>query len=415
MNFKEIIKKNSVLISNFSYLSFLQIATLLIPLVTYPYLIRIFEKELYGLIVLTQVVAGYFLIFISFGFNITGAKDISINRNNKEKLSEIFSSITIIKFLLFLISSILLAGYLLYFDVDNKLLYFLALWVCLNDIFLPTWYFQGIEKMKFITIITLINKVLFMLLIFIIIRTKDDAMFLHIINLIGTIISGILSFTIIKKQGVSFYIPSIKILKEQIKNAYHIFVSNVFTQIYVNSNKAIIGVFLGTGTLAYYDLAEKIVSLFRTPQNIISQTVFPKISAEKNVFFIRKTLLFTSVMNIVLYTILCIGAKYFVIFLGGKDMIETVNVIYILGLYVPIVGISNVLGVLTLISMGYNHLFLRMTFSSAIVYLILFVGAYIFNLINIYSMTIINILVEIFVTFLAFYYVYSNNILWKRT
>jgi len=54
------------IISNFSYLSLLQFFNLLVPLITYPYLIRVLGAELYGIVIFAQTVISYFSIFISF-------------------------------------------------------------------------------------------------------------------------------------------------------------------------------------------------------------------------------------------------------------------------------------------------------------------------------------------------------------
>lgn len=408
------IQRNIVLVSNFSYLSFLQITTLLIPLITYPYLIRVLGKDLYGLVVFTQVIAGYFSIFISFGFTMTGAKEVSIHREDKRKLSEIVSTITIIKVIFLLISFVGLLGYFTYSDISYKWLYILAFWICIMDVVFPTWFFQGIEKMKFITIISLSSRLAFMLLIFVFIKSKEDVLWYPLSNLIGVIISGWASFHLIRKNGINFMMPSLNTMKEYIKQSYHFFLSNVLIQVYANSNKAIIGFFLDMGSVAYYDLAEKIVNLIKMPQTILSQTAFPRISANKNPYFIKKVLKLSFLLNLGLYIVLFFLAEYLVQLLGGKEMITTVPIVRILGLLAPIIAISNVMGILTLIPYGYNKLFTQMIGISVVVYLLMLSILIGLNIVSIYSLSIINVLVEIVVSIVSVYFVYKSNILWKK-
>lgn len=72
------------LIRNFSYLSLLQVFNLILPLIVYPYLIRVLGKETYGLVVFAQSLVFYLVILVGFGFNISATKEVSIHRNDSK-------------------------------------------------------------------------------------------------------------------------------------------------------------------------------------------------------------------------------------------------------------------------------------------------------------------------------------------
>ena len=211
-NLFDSLTKHKTIVKNFGYLSILQVINLLIPLATYPYLIRVLGKESYGLVIYAQAIIGYFLILVQFGFNVSAMNLISIHRDNKKKLSEIISSTFVLKSILFLCAIILLFIFLGYVPVgqNNQWLFILCMWVCLYDILFPIWYFQGIEKMQYITVITLINRLVFLIFIFILIKAPDDYLFVPIINGGGALLSGITSLYIIfGKHKIKFILPEL--------------------------------------------------------------------------------------------------------------------------------------------------------------------------------------------------------------
>lgn len=374
---KDKIYNNRELLTNFSYLSILQIFNLFIPFLTYPYLIRVLGSELYGLIIFTQVIAGYFNIFISFGFALFGAKEVSIHRANKTKLSEIISVITFIKFVFFIISILFLFVYFLLFPNKNQNLYFLAFWICLVDIFFPIWFFQGIEKMKFISIISITSKIINLLLVFILIKDNSDILLFYIINILTTLVSGFLSYFLIKKESVYFYLPNLSIIKKALSSAYMFFLQGAITITYVITNKFFIGYFLGMQAMAYYDLAEKIVSLFRIPQTILSQIAFPKIVFSKNKNLLRKIFNISFLINCSIYFIfIVILGKNIVLILGGSNMISSLEILYLLGLLIPISAIANVLGDLGLCSFGFNKTFTKTAVIGICSYFFVFMFVY---------------------------------------
>ena len=96
------------LIKNFSFLFSVNIANFILPLLTFPYLVRVLGIEKFGLLSFATSIITYFLILTDYGFNLTATKEISINRNNKKKLNVIFSNVISLKVLIMTIGFLFL-------------------------------------------------------------------------------------------------------------------------------------------------------------------------------------------------------------------------------------------------------------------------------------------------------------------
>jgi PST family polysaccharide transporter len=408
-------ENHKTLIQNFSYLSALQIFNLILPLITYPYLIRVLGKETYGLVVFAQAIVAYLAILVSFGFNISATKEISIHRDNKEKLSEIVSCVIIIKGLL-LVLSILFLGVLLFIIPQAnqyKALFFFSLWSCLYDVIFPIWYFQGIEQMKYITYITLVSRLTFLGLIFLLINSSADYLFVPMIYGVGAFIAGMTALYIIFIQHqIRFKWQSIINLKHYFNDSIPIFVSNISISLYVSTNKVITGTFLGMSEVAYYDLAEKLINILKIPQGILSQSLFPKISKEKNINFIKRIFNLSVGLNSLFFLFMLIFSKHIIMILGGSQMLPSHPVVLILALTVPIIAMSNIFAIQILIPFGYNKTFTRVIVTSGIIYLIQIILIGIFYKYTIINISIITLLTEIFVTAYSYYFCKKYN-LWN--
>ncbi len=377
---------------------------MLIPLITFPYLIRVLGKELYGLVIFAQAIIGYLLILVGLGFNVSATKKVSIYRNDKNKLNEIFSSVLILKSFLFFISLIILAFLLIYIPRTHgyEALFLLSMTICINDILFPSWYFLGIEKMKYITYLTLISRLTFMILIFFIIKKPSDYIWVPAIYGIGYILSGVISFYIIfVKHNLKFYFQPIKTLKVYLFDSFPIFLSNVSVIVYISTNKVLTGAILGMEQVAYYDLAEKIITVLKTPISILGTTLFPKFNHDKNIGFAKKMLVISIAGNILLGILTVIFSKDIVLMLGGKSMEHAYHIVDILAITIPIIATSNILVLSMLLPFNKERSILFIVVTSALLYITSISLLTLLNRFTLINISILIVFIELYVTIIS--------------
>lgn len=406
LKLKELIIKYKVLVSNFSYLAILQAVTLLVPIITLPHLFNVLGDTTWGVVVFAQSVVLYLGILVGFGFNISATKEISLHRGNPQKVSEIVSSVLILKALLFAISMLVVVFliYMIPFFQNYKVLFLLSMWLCFYEFIFPIWYFQGLEKMKYITLINLGSRFIFLVLIFVLIKKESDYLLVPIINGIGAIFSGLMAVIIVfKKDKVVFYIPKIETLMYYFKESLPIFLSNL-SQLYIKMSKIIIGAFIGINEVAYYDVAEKITNLMKTPISLISQTVFPKVVKDKSLSFIHKILKINLVIQIFLLLLVISAAPFIVKLISGKQIPIATTALIILSFTVIPVVINNTIAVQTLLAFGFKKYFAMAIIGSGIIYGILILNMYIFNVWFLNGICAAVLISEIATSFLSIYY-----------
>lgn len=394
-----LLKSNKLLVQNFSYLSLIHVFNMLVPLLAYPYLIRVLGKETYGLIVYAQAIVGYFIVIIGFGFNISATKEISVNRDNKEKLSEIASSVIILKGALLSISMLVFAVIIQFIDqaAPYKILFLFTFILCFNEWLMPLWFFMGIEKMKYITLLNVVSQSIFLILVFVVIKSKSDYLFYPLILGVGGITSGLIGLYIVfKKHEIHFVFPKTSALKARLIDSLPIFSSNLSLKMYLGSNKVIIGSFLSMQEVAFYDLGEKFLNLLKIPITIISQVLFPKMANNFNKELLLKLIKVIAVGTILLTVILEFISIFIIEIFAGKEMIGAVGAVNILLLSVTPLVISNLLGVQTLLACGYNKQFFKVVFSSLCVYVVYIAFCYYLNMLNLYTICISYLLVEVY-------------------
>jgi polysaccharide transporter, PST family len=402
------------LTENFISLSILQGLNYILPLVTLPYLVRILGPEKYGLISFAQAFIVYFTVLTDYGFNLSATREISVNRDDRGKVSEIFSSVIIIKTIIGIFSFLILALILAFIPkfTGDWLIYIYSFGMVFCNVLFPVWFFQGMERMKYITILNMVARVIFTVSIFIFIKKESDYLYVPLINSAGYIIAGVLSLGVVFKNfGVKFTFPTTESIKHQLKEGWHIFVSTVSISLYTTSNAFILGLFTNNTIVGYYSAAEKIIRAVENLLTPISRTVYPYISKlvtkskEKALLFIRKLLKIVSAVTFIISLIIFILAKPIANLLLGSEYQESIIVLRILAFLPFIVSLSNIFAVQGLYSFNLQKVVSKFVVPIAVFHIFLLLV-----LINFYSLigvAIAAVITEILITLFSIIYFYK--------
>ena len=377
---KEFKHKNKVLIQNFSSLSILQFSNYLFPLITFPYLVRVLGPEKFGLVNFAAAFVAYFNVLTDYGFNLSATQEISVNRENKNKINEIFSSVFLIKLFLFLISGIVFVILVLSIPKfsSDSLIYIFSFLIVFGNVLFPVWFFQGMEEMKYITFINVTVKALWVIAVFILIKSQEDILLLVILNGTSFILIGLVSLVILRLYfSVSFIIPHDEEVKKQLAEGWYIFVSTASITLYTTSNIFILGLFTNNTVVGYFAAADKIRVALQGLFHNASVTIFPylsklfKESQQEAISFIKKYLRVSVIIAGILTIFTFVFAKEIILIIVGSKFIPSINVLRIIVFLPIIILLSNIYGIQIMLNLGYKKEFSRIILFAGIVNLIL--------------------------------------------
>jgi len=406
------------LIQNFTSLSILQIANYLFPLIVLPYVVRVLGPAKFGLINFAAAFIAYFNLISDYGFSLSGTKEISIIRDDKDKLSKTFSTILTIKLLLSIFSFLIFISivYFIPFFKNNWEVYLLSYGFVIGGVLFPSWFYQGMEQMKYITIIQVVIRSIVTVLIFLLIKEESDYLLLVLLNSIAQILIGIfgivISLVIFK---IKFRLPSFEEIKIQLRSGWNIFQSMIAINIYTTSNTFILGLFASETVVGYYAAADKIRMAFQGIQSVLSQTVFPyvnslvKESYEKYILFIKRLLKLEIAIGFSISLILFIFPYQLTDLILGNKFADSGELLRIISALPLLISLSNIFGIQIMLPLGYDKSFNRIISIAAllhIVFLMVIVPKYFAH-----GTSIAVVITEIIVTVLTYLFVRKKKIL----
>ncbi len=370
------------------------------------YLIRVLGENGYGILTWVDSIVQYFIMLINFGFDLYAAKYVVENRNSPKKLNEVISVIYYIKSILFLTSFLLIIP--LSFNSQISSYYnmiLLMLIMGIGEVLMPVWFFQGIEKMKIITIVTFVTKLILIILTFLYIKNSNDILlyisFLVVINIIW----GVSGFFMMKKEASFMFVNvEFELIKNYLKEGYLFFIGKFSTFIFNLGTLFLIGYLFSKGLVAGFDIATKIIFVFIIPFEVLQQALFPKSVRGINKDLFRKLIFITFLISILMSIFIYFNSEKILFLFGGVEMIKYKYILNICLFLIPIVSLTIIISNCNMIAKGYYKLFNWSLIVSAIIFIILLILLHFINQLNFINVVLLRVIVDFIQLLIRVYY-----------
>lgn len=341
---KKSITKNYIY--NVSY----QILTLILPLITTPYVSRVLGAENLGIYGFTLSIATYFILFGTLGISMYAQREIAYVQDDKHKRSKLFWEIFIFRFITMLIS--ICVYYFLYINGSQYKIYYVVLTIeMIAVIFDISWLFQGLEDFKKTVTRNLIIKIISIISIFTFVKDEKDIINYFIIYVASNLIGNMSLWLYLPKYINKIKVRELQILKH-LRPTISLFIPQIAIQIYTLLDKTMLGIFIeDKKEVGYYDQAQKIIRMLLTVVTSLGAVMLPRIA---NTFangdrklineYTKRSFNFVYFLSIPMVFGMILVAKDFVPLFFGQGYEKVAILISIISPVLILIGLSNVTG-----------------------------------------------------------------------
>lgn len=263
---------------DFGYNFILTICNYIFPLLTYPYVSRILGVTNIGICNFVDSIINYFILFSMLGVGSYGVREIAKWKNDQQKLNEVFSNLFLVNVLMTIVSTVLLVActYSIQSLAPYKSFIGFGIVKLVFNLFLIEWFFQGIQQFKYITIRSIIVRCIYVVTIFIFVRTQEDSIIYYGLTSLTIVLNAILNWNYSRKfKTFSFNNIQLKLyIVPILVFGYY----RILTSMYTTFNTTFLGFTLGDTEVGYFTTATKLYSIVMAAFTAFTTVMVPRVS-----------------------------------------------------------------------------------------------------------------------------------------
>lgn len=356
LNRNALSSKKGVLLKNTIMLYIMQFSTYLLSFIVVPYETRVLGETYYGKLGVATAIMVYFQLVIDFGFILSATEEVSRHRENKTRISEILTSVTISKLFLTAGSVVVLAVLCQVFEpwqADRKFYMLFLIATAVNSL-MPDYLYRGLEQMEAITVRTVAIKAFFTVMIVVLLKKPEQYCLIPILNIIGYSVALLCVYWhLYRRMHITFVKCTPGEVWASFRRSSTFFYSRIATSIYTASNTVILSLIpAGAGTVGYYSLADKLVTTAKSGLSPISDSMYPYMTKNKDFKLVWRILKIVMPVIIGGCGIVCVFARPLCEIVFGAGYGDAAPVLRAMLPVVIVILPSYILGFPTLSAMG---------------------------------------------------------------
>lgn len=372
-------QKQKSLKINFIMNAFLTMSSFIFPLITFPYISRILLPEGTGKVSFATSVISYFVILAQLGIPTYGIRACAKVRDNREELSKTAHELLVINIIMCCFSYLILGILLMTvpkFKSEKTLLIIVSLTLLFNTIGME-WLYKALEQYMYITIRSIIFKVIAVIAMFLLVHEKSDYIIYGAISIFASSASNIFNLINVHKYINLKPIGNYN-LKQHLKPVFIFFAISCAATIYTNLDTVMLGFIKTDSDVGCYNAAVRIKSILVSIVTSLGVVLLPRASyyLEHNMIsefykITKKAINFVFIIAVPLMAYFILFAKEGIFLLSGSAYIGAVKPMQIIMPTLVFIGLTNIMGIQMLVPMGKEKIVLYSEIAGALVDLVI--------------------------------------------
>ena len=349
---------------------------LLFPIITFPYVTRVIMADGLGRIHFLSSIINYVTLLTAIGIPLYAVREIARLRDRVRERNKATIEILSLHLLLTLVGYALI--FILAFSInkiysDIWLYLLLSTHIALSAIGIE-WFYKGVEDFGYITTRSLIVRIICLILLFVLVKNKEDLYIYAGISIFAEVGNNLLNFVNLRKyvslRSISWRELN---LKKHFRPALRIFVLNLITSIYVNLDSVMLGFLSTTVAVGYYASVTRLTKALLGIVTTLGTVLLPRLSnyvsngeiASFNIVA-SKASRFVITMAIPMVLGLIFSAPQLIPVMCGTEFLPAIPTIQIIAPIILFIGLSNLVGLQILYSQGKENIVILSTLCGAI-------------------------------------------------
>lgn len=370
--------KSKSIAKNAFFKLLLNLFNVIVPIIIGPYVARKLGSDLLGTINFAQSINGYFYIFASFGIYNYGLREISRKRENEKEIRQTFTSLFIFTIITNTLIGIIYIVFIntRYGGQDVATAAMILSGIFLFNIFYTEWVNEGLENYDFISIKTICVRIVYLILLFIMVRGAKDWKSYVFLLVFSIAANNLLSFIYIKRR-IKFDFSNIE-LKKHIKPMFFVVILSNANILYTQLDKIMLGEYVNKSSVSYYVMAQNVITIVNSIALTIITVSLPRLSNylsnnEENqyIYLVNKLAKYLFYFLFPMSMGIAVLGKEIMLFYGGNDYIEAGSVLIVFGIYMITMGYEYILSNQVLYLKKKEKIQVRLLFTGGVINLVL--------------------------------------------